>query len=98
MQQAVREYADRGNAVIVGRGGRSFSRPRQECCASLCTRRGEWRVAHVIAAYRLDRKTAEAEVNAVESRIRPDYLHDWYGATFGDPENYDLLFRYVGAG
>ena len=41
VQQAVREYADRGDAVIVGRGGALILGAAQTCCASLCTRHGD---------------------------------------------------------
>lgn len=91
VQQAVREYADRGDAVIVGRGGALILGAAPNVLRVFMYAPRRWRVAHVAAAYRLDPKTAETEVNAV-NRMRSDYLHDWYGATFGDPENYDLCF------
>lgn len=89
VQDAVREYAARGNAVIVGRGasvilGRSPSVLRVFLYAPR-----DWRIAHVMNAYRIAEKIAQTEVDAVD-RMRVAYLHDWYGTRFGDPSNYDL--------
>jgi cytidylate kinase len=89
VQDAVRDYAARGNAVIIGRAaglvlGRSPSVVRVFLYAPR-----EWRIAHVMGAFGTDRKTTEAEVERID-RMRAAYVHTWYGVTFGDPDNHDL--------
>jgi cytidylate kinase len=49
----------------------------------------EWRIAHVVETSKVSRDVAMAEVDRVD-RARAAYLRDWYGLTFGDPQNYDL--------
>ncbi|MEO6835141.1 MAG: cytidylate kinase-like family protein [Candidatus Tumulicola sp.] len=89
VQEAVREYAAHGNVVIIGRGAGVILGPRPGILRIFMHAPREWRIAHVMAAYGTDRKVTEAEVDAVD-RMRTAYLHDWYGAKFGDPGNYDL--------
>ncbi|HEY1654902.1 MAG TPA: cytidylate kinase-like family protein [Candidatus Tumulicola sp.] len=91
VQEAVREYAARDRAVIVGRGGALVLGAAPNVLRVFMYAPREWRVAHVAGAYRIEPKVAQAEVDEVD-RMRAAYLHDWYGATFGDPDNYDLCF------
>lgn len=89
VQQAVREYAARGDAVIVGRGSGMILGAAPNVLRVFMHAPRDWRIAHVTDAYRIDRKVAETELDAVD-KMRKAYLRDWYGATFGDPGNYDL--------
>lgn len=89
VQQAVRDYARRDRVVIVGRGGALILGRDDNVLRVFMHAPREWRIAHVAAAYRLDAKAAQVEVELID-RMRGAYLHDWYGAEFGDPENYDL--------
>lgn len=89
VQQAVRDYARRDRVVIVGRGGALILGRNDNVLRVFMYAPREWRVAHVAAAYRIEPKAALAEVELID-RMRADYLHDWYGAEFGDPGNYDL--------
>ncbi|MGB8519312.1 MAG: cytidylate kinase-like family protein [Candidatus Tumulicola sp.] len=89
VQDAVREYAARGNVVIVGRGAGVILKDAPGLLRVFLHAPREWRIAHVMAAFGTDRKTTEAEVERVD-RMRAAYLSDWYGARFGDPANYDL--------
>jgi cytidylate kinase len=89
VQDAVREYAQRGNAVIVGRAagfvlGRNIGIVRVFLYAPR-----EWRIAHITDAFGSDRETAQAEVERID-RMRAAYVRSWYDARFGDPANYDL--------
>lgn len=89
VQQAVRDYARRDRVVIVGRGGALILGRNDNVLRAFMHAPREWRIAHVAAAYRLDAKAAQVEVELID-RMRAAYLHDWYGAEFGDPGNYDI--------
>jgi cytidylate kinase len=89
VQQAVRDYARRDKVVIVGRGGALILGRVPSVVRVFLYAPRDWRVHHVAAAYRIENKAAEAEVDLID-RMRAAYLHDWYGAEFGDPRLYDL--------
>ncbi|MBV8117547.1 MAG: cytidylate kinase-like family protein [Candidatus Eremiobacteraeota bacterium] len=91
VQDAVRDYAARGNAVIVGRAAANVLGPGLEVLRVFLYAPREWRIAHVMAAFGTDRKTTENEVDRID-RMRTSYVRTWYEATFGDPRNYDLCF------
>ena len=89
VQDAVREYAARGNVVIVGRGASAILGARPDVLRVFIRAPREWRIAHVVETTRTRREIAQAELERVD-RARAAYLRDWYGLTFGDPQNYDL--------
>jgi cytidylate kinase len=89
VQAAVRDYAARGNVVIVGRGAGAILGPRADVLRVFMRAAREWRIAHVVETSKVSRDVAMAEVDRVD-RARAAYLRDWYGLTFGDPQNYDL--------
>jgi CMP/dCMP kinase len=89
VQKAVREYAARGNAVIVGRGGSAILGSRSDVLRVFMHAPREWRIAHTRRATGVDYERAQAEVDRVD-RARCEYLRDWYGLEFGNPHNYDL--------
>jgi CMP/dCMP kinase len=87
--QAVREFADAGDSVIVGRGGALVLRGRPDVLRIFIHAPRQWRVERLIAAFGSGRNVVEAEIDRVD-RMRAEYVNDWYGAKFGDPGNYDL--------
>jgi cytidylate kinase len=89
VRDAVREYAARGNVVIVGRGASAILGARPEVLRVFIHAPREWRVARLAEATGTRREIAEAEADRVD-RARAQYLRAWYGLTFGDPRNYDL--------
>ncbi|MBV8148462.1 MAG: cytidylate kinase-like family protein [Candidatus Eremiobacteraeota bacterium] len=89
VQQAVREYAARGNAVIVGRGAGVILGPRSDVIRVFMYAPRDWRVEHIVRELGVDRRTAANEVDRVD-KARAAYLRDWYGVTFGDPALVDL--------
>ena len=89
VQYAVREYAARGNVVLVGRGAGAILGPRPDVVRVFMHAPRDWRIARIVDAMQVDRKTAEAEVDRVD-RARSTYLRDWYGITFGDAHHYDV--------
>jgi cytidylate kinase len=89
VQDAVREYASHGNVVIVGRGASAILGPRLDVLRVFIRAPREWRIARTEEAMHARREIAEAEVDRVD-RARSAYIRDWYGLSFGDPQNYDL--------
>lgn len=89
VQEAVREYAARGNVVILGRGAGAILGRDPGVLRVFVHAPREWRVERVVAAFGIERKAAEAEVDRID-HMRAAYVNDWYGARFGDPSNYDL--------
>jgi cytidylate kinase len=89
LQTAVREYAARGNAVILGRGAAAILGRRPDVLRIFVYAPRQWRVDRVAQATRTRREVAAAELDRVD-RARGAYIKDRYGLTFGDPSNYDL--------
>lgn len=87
--RAVREYAARGNSVIVGRGASAILGSRPDVLRVFMRAPREWRIVHVVASSAVTRAVAEAEVDRID-RARTAYVRQWYGLGFGDPANYDL--------
>jgi cytidylate kinase len=89
LQDAVRERAARGDAVIVGRGASAILGPSPLVVRVFVYAPREWRIARVARATKSSREVAEAELDRVD-RARSAYIRDRYGLTFGDPRNYDV--------
>jgi cytidylate kinase len=87
--RAVREFASRGDCVIVGRGASAILGARPGVLRVFMHAPRDWRVAHVVATTHVRREVAEAELERVD-RARVAYIRQWYGLTFGDVRNYDL--------
>lgn len=87
--RAVREYAARGSAVIVGRGASAILGAGNDIVRVFMYAPREWRIARVAHASGVRRQLAEAEVDRVD-RARSAYMRERYGVTFGDAREYDL--------
>ena len=89
VQDAVREYASRGDAVIVGRGAFAILGAGPDVLRVFFHAPRAWRVARIVEAHGIPPDAAAAEVDRVD-RARAAYIHEWYGVTFGDARAYDL--------
>jgi CMP/dCMP kinase len=89
IQEAVREYAARGNAVIVGRGASAILGARDDVLRIFIYAPRAWRIDRVARATGVRRDVAEAELDRVD-RARTAYMRERYERTFGDPRNYDI--------
>jgi CMP/dCMP kinase len=89
IQDAVREYAARGDAVIVGRGASAILGSREDVVRIFVHAPRAWRVARVASATGARPDVAEAELDRVD-RARSAYIRERYDLTFGDPRNYDI--------
>jgi len=89
VQDAVREYAARGSAVIVGRGASAILGARADVVRVFLYAPRNWRVVRVAQASGIRQQLAESEVDRVD-RARAAYMRERYGVTFGDAHQYDL--------
>lgn len=89
VQQAVRDYAARGNVVIAGRAAGVILGRRADVLRVFMYAPREWRIERIAGELGLDPKSAAAEVDRID-RAREAHLRDWYGVSFGKLEIYDL--------
>lgn len=89
VQEAVRDYASRGNAVIIGRGANAILGRGPQVLRVFLHAPRDWRVHHIIDVHGVDEKTAGEEVDRID-RARTQYMKAYYGVAWSDPENYDL--------
>ena len=89
VQRAVRDYAARGNAVIVGRGAGVILGRRPDVLRVFMYAPREWRIERLVTEFQLGAKTAAAEIDRID-RARRAYLRDWYKVEIGSPEIVDL--------
>ena len=89
VQEAVREYAAHGNAVIVGRGGGAILGRRHDVLRVFMYAPRDWRIERVAEHLALDRKAASAEVDRIDHE-RTAHLRDWYGVEIGAREIVDM--------
>lgn len=95
VQEAVREYAAHGNAVIIGRGANAILGRRPDVLRVFMHAPRDWRIGRISEGHGVDQKTAAAEVDRMD-RARADYMRAYYGLDWGNSENYDLCID-VGA-
>ncbi|HTV93137.1 MAG TPA: cytidylate kinase-like family protein [Verrucomicrobiae bacterium] len=89
VQDAVREFAGRGNVVIVGRAGGAILGPRPDVVRVFMHAPREWRIERAVVERGLEHKAAAAEVDRID-RARRAHLRDWYNVEIGSPEIVDL--------
>jgi len=89
VQEAVREYASHGNAVLVGRGANAILGRRPDVLRVFMYAPRDWRIHHVMEGG-FDERTAAAEIDRVD-RARAEYMDAYYGLKWTDPSNYDLM-------
>ncbi|HET9393253.1 MAG TPA: cytidylate kinase-like family protein [Candidatus Rubrimentiphilum sp.] len=89
VQEAVREYAAHGNAVLIGRGAHAILGRRPGVLRVFMLAPREWRIRHVMDNANVDEKTATAELDRID-RARGEYVRAYYGIDWTDAANYDL--------
>ncbi len=89
VQEAVREFAARGNVVIIGRAGGAILGRRSDVLRVFLYAPRDWRIERIVTEFELDRKAAQAEVDRID-RARRAHLRDWYRVDQGSPEIVDL--------
>jgi CMP/dCMP kinase len=89
VQEAVREFAARGNVVIVGRAAGAILGRRTDVLRVYMYAPRDWRIERVMEDFSIDRKAAESDVDRVD-RARRAHLRDWYNVEMGSPAIVDL--------
>jgi hypothetical protein len=90
IERLIREAADAGNAVIVGRGGNVVLDGRPDLIRVFLTAPVAWRAAHIAAAQGIAEAEARADVARVDNGRRT-FARERYDIAWGDPRHYDLL-------
>jgi CMP/dCMP kinase len=89
-EDAVREQATAGNAVIVGRMAGAILGPRPDVLRVFVHAPLAWRAAHVAESLGVDEAAARDEIARIDE-ARRTYAKEQYRVTWGDPRNYDLV-------
>lgn len=89
VQEAVREFAAHGNAVIVGRGAHAILGRRRDVLRVFMHAPRDWRIRHIAESHGVEERVAAAEVDRID-RARAEYLRVYYGLDWANCENYDL--------
>lgn len=89
VQEAVREFAARGNVVIVGRAAGAILGRRQDVVRVFMYAPRDWRIERIMAELGLEQKAAASEVDRID-RARREHLRDWYNVEMGSSAIVDL--------
>jgi cytidylate kinase len=90
IERLIREAADAGNAVIVGRGGNAILAGRPDLLRVFLTAPVAWRAAHIAESLGVPEAQARAEVARVDSGRRA-FARERYDIAWGEAASYDLL-------
>jgi cytidylate kinase len=89
VQRAVRDYASRGNCMIIGRAASVILGRRPDVLRVYMFAPREWRIERVAEQLGVDMKIAAAEVDRID-RARRAHLRDWYNVDMGSSAIVDL--------
>ena len=89
VQEAVREFAARGNVVIIGRAAGAILGRRPDILRVFMYAPRDWRIERVMAEHGLEHKAAAAEVDRID-KARRAHLRDWYNVEIGSPAVVDI--------
>ena len=90
IEEAVREEAEAGDAVIVGRMGSAILAGRAGLVRVFVRAPLARRVAHVVESLGVSEAAARDEVARIDE-ARRTYAREGYRVSWGDPRNYDLV-------
>jgi CMP/dCMP kinase len=90
IEEAVREEAEAGDAVIVGRMGSVVLAGRRDLVRVFLQAPLDWRIAHVVESLGVGEAAARAEIARIDE-ARRTYAREGYQVTWGDPRRYDLV-------
>ena len=86
----IKEIAEEGRAIIVGRRGNSVLAGRSKTLHVFVFASLEARVQRVMAVERFSHSTAERRIIGMD-RLRTDYVHTFYHVDWRDPTGYHLV-------
>src|SRR5665213_1362154 len=90
IEDAVREEATSGDAVIVGRMASVILADRPGVLRAFIHAPLAWRIAHVVESLHVGEAEARDEIGRIDE-ARRTYAREGYRVTWGDPRNYDLV-------
>lgn len=92
VEQVIRDLAEKGGVLIVGRAGQVILRHRDDVLHVRIIAPHDRRVEILMAREGIDRSEARARINASD-RARSEYLRRYYHARWADPQLYDLVIN-----
>jgi cytidylate kinase len=90
--QVIREVAERGNAVVVGRGGAFVLADLPRALHVFLCAPEEHRLRAVMARFGLEEAEARRRLHETDAN-REAYARQLFGADWGDPVHYDLVLN-----
>lgn len=92
IEQIIRDLADQGNVMIVGRGGGVILRDRDDALHIQIIAPFDRRVETLIEREKISRSEARTRVIASD-RARSEYMKRYYNVQWTDPTLYDLVLN-----
>ena len=89
-EEAVRDAAEAGDAVILGRVAGTILSGRPDLLRVFVHAPLAWRAVHVAESLGMDESTARTEIARIDE-ARRTYAKEQYRVNWGDPRNYDLV-------
>lgn len=90
IERAIRERAERGDVVILGRNAGAILGSRPDLVRVYLTAAREWRLQRLCAAFGQDPATASADLDRVDA-ARRKFAKDRYKIAWSDARYYDLM-------
>ena len=90
IERLIREAADGGSVIVVGRCGNAILAGRPDVVRVFVTAPPAWRAAHITESLGITETQARAEVARVDAGRRA-FARDRYDFAWGDPRYYDLV-------
>jgi cytidylate kinase len=90
LQDVIREAADRGQVVLIGRGAAHLLAGRPECLHVLITAPEPVRAANIAAAAGVSMQKGLQRIRSAD-RAQADFVRTVYGLRFDDHRHYDLV-------
>lgn len=92
LQQVITQLADKGNAVILGRGGQYILKDKDDVYHILLIAEKGYRIRFVEAKYKLSRTAAEQVVNAEDGR-RKNLYRKFEKSDYDNPGHYHMTLN-----
>jgi cytidylate kinase len=90
IERLIRDAADAGDVVIVGRGGNVVLAGRPDLVRVFLTAPAAWRAVHVAESLGVPEAAALAEIARVDAARRA-FARERYDIAWGQPAHYDLV-------
>ncbi|MFN2448802.1 MAG: AAA family ATPase [Candidatus Baltobacteraceae bacterium] len=97
VREAVRDYAARGDAVLIGRGGGAILGRGPGILRVFMHAPRDWRIGHIVEALGVSQNAAIAEIDRID-RARAKHIETNYGLKWTDARNYDLCIDVAALG